>query len=134
MKGTRLICNVIIFLVASQRLPEFQGYKGRAYPGQPAPCHQLMPVPRRMSLPPDTLGEILTSDWSTQLILNSDWSQLTGRRLDQKEMAFWILTMSKMNPQLPVLLRWWSQWLISKKGVLCSLNKMSQLGRWPKGS
>ena len=58
MKGTRLICNIIIFLVASQRLPEFQGYKGRAYPGQPAPCHQLMPVPRRMSLPPEAL-----SDW-----------------------------------------------------------------------
>ena len=46
--GTRLACNVVIYLTASARLPEFKGYQPRTFPGQPSP-RTLPPQPRRPS-------------------------------------------------------------------------------------
>ena len=50
--GTRLLCNVVIFLSASKRLPEFQGYMEKTFPGQPKP-RRVVPHPRRESLKSD---------------------------------------------------------------------------------
>ena len=43
--GSRLLFNIIIFLEAYKRLPEFSGYKGKVYPGQLKPRY-LIPEPR----------------------------------------------------------------------------------------
>ena len=43
--GSRLLFNIIIFLRASKRLPEFSGLMGKVYPGQLKPRHQI-PEPR----------------------------------------------------------------------------------------
>ena len=43
--GTRLLFNIIIYLKASERLPEFSGLMGKVYPGQMKPLHQI-PEPR----------------------------------------------------------------------------------------
>ena len=45
--GSRLLFNIIIFLRAFKRLPEFNGLIGRVYPGQLEPRHQI-PEPRRL--------------------------------------------------------------------------------------
>ena len=55
--GTRLVCNVIIYLVALRRLTEFQGYQPKTFPGQPS-VRPMIPEPRRLFLPPN-----FTSDW-----------------------------------------------------------------------
>ena len=62
--GTRLVCNVFIYLTASKRLPEFKGYTPKAYPGQP-PLRPLLLEPRRISLPPD---------------FSSEWKKIGSRR------------------------------------------------------
>ena len=38
-------------MVAAKRLPEFSGYRGRVFPGQPRPRSQ-MPEPKRMRISP----------------------------------------------------------------------------------
>ena len=50
--GTRLLCNVVIFHSASNRLPEFQGYQEKPFPGQPKPL-RAVPIPRREALNSD---------------------------------------------------------------------------------
>ena len=45
VEGTQLLFNIIIFLKASKRLPEFSGLKGKVYPGQLKPRYQV-PQPR----------------------------------------------------------------------------------------
>ena len=54
--GTRLVCNVFIYLTASKRLLEFNGFTPKTYPGQP-PLRPLLLEPRRISLPPDFSSE-----------------------------------------------------------------------------
>ena len=55
--ATRLVCNIVIYLTAQKRLLEFKGYQPKAFPSQPPP-RQIIPAPRRLSLPPD-----FSSDW-----------------------------------------------------------------------
>ena len=43
--GSRLFFNIVIFLRASKRLPEFNGLMGKVYPGQLKPSNQI-PEPR----------------------------------------------------------------------------------------
>ena len=47
--GTRLLCNVVIYLSALKRLPEFQGYLANRFPGQPKPIRPVL-LPRRQFL------------------------------------------------------------------------------------
>ena len=47
--GSRLFFNIIIYLKASKRLPEFGGLKGNVYPGQLKPRFPI-PEPRRQSI------------------------------------------------------------------------------------
>ena len=44
-KGSRLLFNIIIYLQAYKRLPEFSGYRGRVYPGHSKPRYPI-PEPR----------------------------------------------------------------------------------------
>ena len=53
---SRLFLNVIVYFVAKLRLPEFSGLEGKVFPGQPPPS-PLIPVPRRMELPPSFPSE-----------------------------------------------------------------------------
>ena len=43
--GSRLLFNIIIYLKAYRRLPEFSGLRGKVYPGQLKP-RQPIPEPR----------------------------------------------------------------------------------------
>ena len=54
--GTRLLCNVVIFFSASKRLPEFQGYLEKPFPGTPKP-RRVVPLPRREFLKTDLEDE-----------------------------------------------------------------------------
>ena len=48
--------NTVILITALRRLPEFQGFKGKRYPGQLPP--RPPPIqPRRMKLPPTFADE-----------------------------------------------------------------------------
>ena len=47
--GLRLLFNVIVFLIAQIRFPEFNGLKGKRFPGTPSPRIQEI-LPRRPSL------------------------------------------------------------------------------------
>ena len=51
LAGLRLVFNIIILVVASRSLPEFCGYRGRRFPGQPPPAPPRI-APRRLQLPP----------------------------------------------------------------------------------
>ena len=55
--ATRLLCNIVIYLIAMKRFLEFQGYQPKVFPMQPSP-RQIKPTPRRLSLPPN-----FSSDW-----------------------------------------------------------------------
>ena len=61
---SRLFLNVIIYVVAKLRLPEFSGFEGKIFPGQPTP-YPFIPVPRRMDLPPS---------------FPSEWKQIGSKR------------------------------------------------------
>ena len=63
--GTRLLCNVIIYLSALKRLPEFQGYLANRFPGQPKPLRPVL-LPRR---------EFLKSD------LETEWKKNASKRI-----------------------------------------------------
>ena len=76
--GTRLVCNVFIYLAASKRLPEFKGYSPKTYPGQP-PLRPLLLEPRRISLPPN---------------FSSEWKNIGSRRTGRLHYLGEILTPS----------------------------------------
>ena len=61
---SRLFLNVIIYVVAKLRLPEFNGFEGKVFPGQPPPS-PFIPIPRRMDLPPT---------------FSSEWKQIRSKR------------------------------------------------------
>ena len=55
---------MIIYVVAKLRLPEFSGFEAKIFPGQPPPS-PLIPVPRRIDLPPS---------------FPSEWKQIGSKR------------------------------------------------------
>ena len=48
--------NIIIYWTASNRLPEFEGFRGKRFPGQPQLRAPLL-EPRRSRLPPSFASE-----------------------------------------------------------------------------
>ena len=48
--------NIIIYWTASSRLPEFEGFRGKTFPGQPRPRAPIL-EPRRSRLPPSFASE-----------------------------------------------------------------------------
>ena len=62
LAGLRLVFNIIILVVAGQRLPEFSGYRGRRFPGQQPPAPPRI-APRRLELPPTFAQDQVSCDW-----------------------------------------------------------------------
>ena len=75
----RFVFNCIILGHAIRRLPEFCGYKGRRYPGEPAPRKTLI-TPRRQDLPRD---------------FQDDWRKIGFKR---RRMVFFEESESSKNP------------------------------------
>ena len=78
---TRLFCNTVIFLVAYQTLPQFQGYRSNSFPRiSPERIQEI--EPRRMVLSP-----YFGSDWKkigsrrTKMLNVQEYSESKGRIL-----------------------------------------------------
>ena len=72
---TRFLFNVIIYILALKRLPEFSGYKPTRFPGtEPPPKSRISP--RRLNLPPS---------------FSSDWKKIGSKRTEMLmlDMPMW---------------------------------------------
>lgn len=101
---TRLVCNVVIYLIALKRSLEFQGYQPKTFPLQPSP-RQMIPSPRRLSLPPN-----FSSEWKNigskrqqheSINANSEENTTNHKRfrqsLNMPEIETWIVSLSHIH-------------------------------------
>ena len=79
--------NTIILITAFRRLPEFQGFRGKQYPGQ-LPPRPLIVQPRRMKLPP-TFGD--------------EWKNIGSKRSEFLDLGLPIIP-SKKRPGVRTIL------------------------------
>ena len=86
-EGLRLVFNSIILITAFRRLPEFQGFRGKQYPGQLPPRPPII-QPRRMKLPP-TFAE--------------EWKNIGSKRSEFLDMGLPIIP-TKKRPGVKTIL------------------------------